>query len=132
MADAASQSRNRPLSPHMQIWRWTWAMRVSILHRSTGIALAFAGLGLLLWWLCALTNGPEAYATFTGHATAWYGMVVLVGISWSFFNHMASGIRHFVLDIGGGFELKNNALWSVLTPVIGILLTAAFWALALN
>ena len=132
MADAASQSRNRPLSPHMQIWRWTWAMRVSILHRATGNALAFAGLGLLLWWLCALTSGPEAYATFTGHATAWYGMVVLVGISWSFFNHMASGIRHFVLDIGGGFELKNNALWSVLTPVIGILLTAAFWALALN
>ena len=132
MADAASQSRNRPLSPHMQIWRWTWAMRVSILHRATGNALAFAGLGLLLWWLCALTSGPEAYATFTGHATAWYGMVVLVGISWSFFNHMASGIRHFVLDIGGGFELKSNALWSVLTPVIGILLTAAFWVLALN
>jgi succinate dehydrogenase / fumarate reductase cytochrome b subunit len=132
MADAAPKPRNRPLSPHMQIWRWGPAMAISILHRATGNALAFAGLGLLLWWLCALASGAEAYASFTEHATAWYGWVVLVGLSWSFFNHMASGIRHFVLDIGAGFELKNNALWSVLTPVIGILLTAAFWALALN
>ena len=59
-------------------------------------------------------------------------MIVLVGISWAFFNHMASGIRHFVLDIGAGFELNGNALWSVLTPIIGVLLTAAFWALLLG
>jgi succinate dehydrogenase / fumarate reductase, cytochrome b subunit len=103
-------------------------MAVSILHRATGNALAVAGLGLLLWWLGALVSGPDAYKTFIEHASAWYGMVVLVGISWSFFNHMSSGIRHFVLDIGAGYELKNNALWSVLTPVIGIILTAAFWA----
>ena len=103
-------------------------MAVSILHRATGNALAVAGLGVLLWWLGALASGPDAYKTFSEHASAWYGMVVLVGISWSFFNHMASGLRHFVLDIGAGYELKNNALWSVLTPVIGIVLTAAFWA----
>ena len=53
---------------------------------------------------------------------------MLVGISWAFFNHMASGIRHFVMDIGAGYELDRNALWSVLTPVLGIVLTAAFWA----
>jgi len=128
MANAASPNRNRPLSPHMQIWRWGPAMAISILHRITGNGLAVAGLGVLLWWLGALASGAEAYATFSKHASSWYGMVVLVGISWAFFNHMASGIRHFVLDIGAGFELKNNALWSVLTPVIGILLTAAFWA----
>jgi len=103
-------------------------MAVSILHRATGNALAVAGLGVLLWWLGALVGGPDAYATFQGHATAWYGMVVLVGISWSFFNHMASGIRHFFLDVGANFELNSNALWSVLTPIIGIVLTAAFWA----
>jgi succinate dehydrogenase / fumarate reductase cytochrome b subunit len=103
-------------------------MFTSILHRVSGNGLAVAGLGVLLWWLGALAGGPESYATFTGHASAWYGLVVLVGISWSFFNHMASGIRHFVMDIGAGYELDRNALWSVLTPVLGIVLTAAFWA----
>jgi succinate dehydrogenase / fumarate reductase, cytochrome b subunit len=128
MAQAGPSSRNRPLSPHLQVWRWGPAMLVSILHRITGNGLAVAGLGVLLWWLGALASGPEAYATFAGHASSWYGMVVLVGISWAFFNHMASGIRHFVLDIGAGYELNNNALWSMLTPVIGVVLTAAFWA----
>jgi succinate dehydrogenase / fumarate reductase, cytochrome b subunit len=128
MAQAGPSSRNRPLSPHLQVWRWGPAMLVSILHRITGNGLAVAGLGVLLWWLGALASGPEAYETFAGHASSWYGMVVLVGISWAFFNHMASGIRHFVLDIGAGYELNNNALWSMLTPVIGIVLTAAFWA----
>lgn len=107
-------------------------MAVSILHRATGNALAVAGLGVLLWWLGALVGGPDSYATFQGHASSWYGMVVLVGISWSFFNHMASGIRHFFLDVGANFELNSNALWSVLTPIIGIVLTAAFWACLLS
>ncbi len=119
---------NRPLSPHLQIWRWTWAMAVSILHRVSGNGLAVAGLGVLLWWLGSLAGGAESYARFSEHASSWYGMAVLVGISWAFFNHMASGIRHFVLDIGAGFELVANARWSMLTPFIGILLTAAFWA----
>ena len=128
MAQASHSARNRPLSPHLQIWRWGPAMAVSILHRVTGNGLAVAGLGVLLWWLGALAGGAESYAAFAVHATSWYGMVVLVGISWAFFNHMASGIRHFVLDIGAGFELVSNARWSVLTPVIGLALTAAFWA----
>lgn len=128
MASAGTSGKNRPLSPHLQIWRWTWAMRVSILHRATGQALTFGGIGLLLCWLGSIAAGPEAYGKFAEQADTWYGMVILVGVSWSFFNHMASGIRHLILDIGAGFELKANAMWSVLTPVIGILLTAAFWA----
>jgi succinate dehydrogenase / fumarate reductase cytochrome b subunit len=103
-------------------------MFTSILHRVTGNGLAVAGLGVLLWWLAALAGGAASYATFSKHASAWYGMVVLVGISWSFFSHMASGLRHFVMDVGAGYELNANARWSLLTPVIGILLTAAFWA----
>lgn len=123
-----AEARNRPLSPHLQIWRWGPAMVTSILHRLSGNGLAVAGLGVLLWWLGALAGGPESYAAFSAHASAWYGMVVLVGISWAFFNHMASGIRHFVLDMGAGFELGSNNLWSILTQVLGIVLTAAFWA----
>ena len=132
MSETSTAARKRPLSPHLQIWRWGPAMAISILHRVSGNGLAIGGLGVLLWWLGALAGGETSYAMFLRHATAWYGMVVLVGISWAFFNHMASGIRHFVMDIGAGYELVANARWSVLTPIIGILLTAAFWAAALR
>lgn len=103
-------------------------MLVSILHRVSGSAMAFVGLPVLLWWLGALGGGPEGYATFTGIATSWYGYVVLVGLSWAFFNHMSSGIRHFVLDIGAGYEVEPNKRWSVITTASGVLLTVAFWA----
>jgi succinate dehydrogenase / fumarate reductase cytochrome b subunit len=83
-------------------------MAVSILHRVTGDGMALVGLPVLLWWLGALAGGPEAYAAFAGHAGSWYGLIVLVGLSWSFFNHMASGLRHFVLDIGAGYELTTK------------------------
>ncbi|MGC1271942.1 MAG: succinate dehydrogenase, cytochrome b556 subunit [Croceibacterium sp.] len=119
---------NRPLSPHLQIWRWGPAMLVSILHRVSGSGLAFVGLPVLLWWLGALSGGPDGYATFTGIATSWYGYVVLVGLSWAFFNHLASGIRHFVLDIGAGYEVDANNRWAIVTVVGGVLLTVAFWA----
>lgn len=106
-------------------------MFVSILHRVSGNGLAVAGIGVLLWWLGALASGPEAYATFAWAMTSPVGYIVLVGISWAFFNHMASGIRHLVMDVGAGYELTGNTLWSVLTPVIGVILTAAFWAVLL-
>lgn len=122
---------NRPLSPHLQIWRWGPAMLVSILHRVTGGGLAVVGLAVLLWWLGALASGPAAYATFAGHAGSWYGIVVMVGLTWAFFQHLCSGIRHFVLDIGAGYELEANARWSVLTIVFSVVLTAGFWALLL-
>ena len=118
----------RPLSPHLSIWKWGPAMAVSILHRVTGDGMALVGLPVLLWWLGALASGPEAYATFTYFATSWLGYVVLVGISWSFFNHFCSGVRHFVLDIGAGYEVDRNNRWSVVTIAGGIVLTAAFWA----
>ncbi len=123
----ASASK-RPISPHLTIWRWGPAMFISILHRLTGNGLAVMGLGTLLCWLGCLAAGPETYAKFAEQAGSWYGIVILVGISWAFFNHMASGLRHFVMDIGAGYELIANARWSIWTPIIGILLTAAFWA----
>jgi succinate dehydrogenase / fumarate reductase cytochrome b subunit len=129
MANAGT--RNRPLSPHLQIWRWGPHMFVSIMHRVTGNGLALGGLGVLLWWLGALASGPAAYETFTWAMTTPVGYIVLVGISWAFFTHMMSGLRHFVLDIGAGYELNTNKTWSILTQVLGVLLTAGFWALLL-
>jgi len=125
---AQAGTRNRPLSPHLQIWKWGPAMAVSILHRVTGTINAIAGLGLLLWFLGALASGPEAYAKFAGLAGTWYGQIVLFGVTASVFVHAASGLRHFVLDIGAGYELESNKVWSVLCPLIGIVLALAFWA----
>ncbi|RIV89035.1 succinate dehydrogenase, cytochrome b556 subunit [Aurantiacibacter zhengii] len=122
---------NRPLSPHLQIWKWGPHMAVSILHRVSGDGMAIVGLGVLLWWLGALAGGPEAYETFHTHASAWYGKVVLIGLTWAFFTHMCSGLRHFVLDLGAGYELDTNRTWSVISMVGGVVLTAVFWALIL-
>ncbi|MEY2943860.1 MAG: hypothetical protein RLY97_1874 [Pseudomonadota bacterium] len=123
-----STTKNRPLSPHITIWRWGPAMLTSILHRVSGNGLAVAGLGVLVFWLGSLAGGADSYAQFVKCMGSPFGLVVLVGISWAFFNHFASGIRHFVMDIGAGYELVVNARWSVVTPVIGVVLTAAFWA----
>ena len=117
---------NRPLSPHLQIWKWGPHMFTSILHRVTGDGMALVGL---LWWLGAMASGPEAYATFAAVMTSPIGYVVLVGLTWAFFTHMMSGLRHFVLDIGAGYELQTNKLWATLAPIIAILLTIAFWAI---
>ena len=119
---------NRPLSPHLQIWKWGPHMLVSILHRVSGDGLALVGLFVLVWWLGALASGPAYYETFAGLMTSIPGHVVLVGLSWAFFTHLMSGLRHFVLDIGAGYELNTNKMWSIASPVIAIVLTVGFWA----
>ncbi|GAA4643610.1 succinate dehydrogenase, cytochrome b556 subunit [Pontixanthobacter gangjinensis] len=124
-------------------------MLVSILHRVAGDGLAIVGLGMLLWWLGALASGPESYDTFQSWVWADLGSltfsgmdilyslikvllkVVIIGLSWAFFTHLCSGLRHFVLDIGAGYELDTNKMWSIASPIIAILLTAAFWAAVL-
>ena len=117
----------RPLSPHLQIWKWGPHMLTSILHRVSGDGLALVGLPVLLWWLGALASGPEAYETFAEAATHPVGYIVLIGLSWAFFNHIASGLRHFVLDLGAGYELTTNKAWSIATNLLGVFLTVAFW-----
>lgn len=119
---------NRPLSPHLGIWKWGPHMLVSILHRATGDGLALVGVPVFIWWLGAIAAGPEAYANFAEIATSIPGYIVLVGVSWAFFNHLASGIRHFVMDLGAGYELKTNRRWSVGSILSGLVLTVAFWA----
>ena len=122
---------NRPLSPHLQIWKWGPHMLISILHRATGDGLAIVGLAVLLWWLGAMAGGAESSATFAEVMGSPIGMIVLVGLTWAFFTHMMSGLRHFVLDIGAGYELDTNKMWSIAAPILAILLTIAFWAVIL-
>lgn len=102
-------------------------MVVSILHRATGVVLSFAGLGILAWWLFALSSGTDAYATFAKVASHPIGLVVLIGLTWSFFQKALAGIRHLVMDTGAGFELGINKTFAILTIVGSVLLTAAVW-----
>lgn len=123
-----SRNPGRPLSPHLTIWRWGPHMLVSILHRATGVGMALAaGIGFV-WWLVAAATGPEAYETFLAVATSWFGYLVAIGLTWAFFQHMFSGLRHFVLDIGAGYELKVNRTGSLLTMAGSLLVTFAIWA----
>ena len=125
-------TKSRPLSPHLGIWRWGPHMIVSILHRATGAALAIAGLAILAWWLMAIAQGQEAYATFLKVAASPLGYVVLIGLTWSFFQHLLSGIRHLVMDTGAAFELSVNKTFAILTIVGSVLLTAALWVYVLG
>jgi succinate dehydrogenase / fumarate reductase cytochrome b subunit len=122
-----ADTKSRPLSPHLTIWRWGPHMVVSILHRITGAALSFAGLAVLTWWLAAIAGGSDDYATFARAMSHPLGLVVLIGLTWSFFQHLLSGIRHLATDTGAAFEIRDNKRFAVLTIVGSLVLTALFW-----
>lgn len=124
-----SSTPPRPLSPHLTIWKWGWHMAVSILHRITGGALTVVGLALLAWWLTAIAGGEASYAEFTKIAGSVAGKLVLVGLTWAFWQHLFSGLRHLVLDTGAGYELKVNRFWAIMTVVGAIAATAITWAI---
>ena len=122
-----AEQRERPLSPHLSVWRWGPAMTVSILHRISGGAIAVAGLAVLTWWLLAIAGGSDAYADFAKLASEWFGLVVLIGLTWAFFQHTLSGVRHLVTDAGDNFEIGANKNSAILTIVGSVVLTAALW-----
>jgi succinate dehydrogenase / fumarate reductase, cytochrome b subunit len=122
-----AEPTQRPLSPHLGIWRWGPGMTVSIAHRITGAGLSIVGLAVLTWWLVALSGGSDSYESFTKVATSIYGKIVLIALTWAFFQHLLSGIRHLVMDSGAGFEVPTNNRFAILTLVGSVLLTAAMW-----
>ncbi|MBL0768966.1 succinate dehydrogenase, cytochrome b556 subunit [Sphingopyxis sp. DHUNG17] len=136
---AGNQPGGRPLSPHLQVYKWGPHMAVSIFHRVSGDGLAIVGALMFLAWLGAIAAGPDAYAAFV--ACVWHdpdagtvhkitnilGKIVLVGLTWAFFQHLFSGLRHLVLDTGAGYELKTNKLWSALVMIAAVVATAAVW-----
>jgi len=117
---------NRPLSPHLQVYRWGAHMAVSILHRATGSALAFGAI-LLTWWLIALATGHEYFNTVQGYAGTVVGRIILFGITLSLMQHFASGIRHLFMDAGKLYELKANSGSAKFTFVFSIVATLAIW-----
>jgi succinate dehydrogenase / fumarate reductase, cytochrome b subunit len=121
---------NRPLSPHLQIYKPEFTSVLSIAHRLTGVALA-AGTLLLVWWLLAAAIGPDAYGTVQACMRSWLGRLVLFGWTWALFYHLANGIRHLFWDAGYGFELSTaeRSGWAVMAASIVLTLAAWGWGL---
>jgi succinate dehydrogenase / fumarate reductase cytochrome b subunit len=119
----------RPLSPHLQTYRWTLTMAMSIVHRVTGMALYF-GTILLAWWLMAVASGPQAYHLFSSFIGSWIGRLLVLAYSWALIHHLLSGIRHFVWDLGYGFKPaeREGLTWAAL--IGGIVLTVLLWIAA--
>jgi succinate dehydrogenase / fumarate reductase cytochrome b subunit len=104
-------------------------MASSILHRATGIVMA-VGFILLVGWLFDAASGPEVYAGFVDVMDSTLGWIVLVGLSWAFFYHLANGIRHLVWDTGRGLEKEQATASAWFVIVASIVLTAIFWWVA--
>ena len=121
---------NRPLSPHLQVYRMQITSVLSILHRATGVALT-VGVVLLTWWFFAAATGPEAFATAHGFMTSWFGAFVLIGSTWALCYHLLNGVRHLFWDAGYGFDLNTVTTtgWMVVLGSFG--LTAAIVLLAM-
>ncbi len=127
MAD--SRQAGRPLSPHLQIYRRTLTMMMSIVHRATGMAL-YAGTLLLVWWLMAAAISDSYFAMVQSIFGSWIGQLVLLGFTWALIHHTAGGIRHLIWDMGRGFDLASVETSARVTLAASVLLTIALWAIA--
>jgi succinate dehydrogenase / fumarate reductase cytochrome b subunit len=121
---------NRPLSPHLQVYRWTLTMAMSIVHRATGIAL-YAGTILLAWWLVAAAMGPEAFSWADAFFGSLIGRLILFGYTWALIQHMLSGIKHFLWDMGVAFDAHGRELVTRLSVIGAVALTMIVWIVAL-
>jgi len=119
--------RPRPLSPHLQVWRWHVTMLGSILHRVSGGALSVGAL-LVVGWLLALAFGPDAYGTFVSLAGSPLGLLVWFGLTLALTYHLASGIRHLIWDAGSGLEPRTASTLTTASIVAAVVVALAFWA----
>lgn len=119
----------RPLSPHLQIYRPQITSVMSILHRLTGVALAVGSL-LLVWWLVAAAAGPDYFRLVQSLLASWFGRLVMFGFSLALFYHLCNGIRHLAWDLGYGFDLPTVRRSGVAVLVAAVVLTVLAWILA--
>jgi succinate dehydrogenase / fumarate reductase cytochrome b subunit len=123
---ASGSRRPRPLSPHIQIYRFMLTYVMSGVHRITGAALYF-GMILVAWWLIAVASGPNAYGYFEWFIGSLLGRLVLLGYTWALIHHALGGIRHLIWDLGYGFERSEREFLALATIVGSIALTLVVW-----
>jgi len=123
---AETKHVERPLSPHLQIYRPMLTMTMSIVHRITGVAL-YGGVILLVWWLSAAATSDAYFdlvQSFFGH---WFGRIVLFGFTWALVHHALGGLRHLLWDTGRGFDLKLIEVLARANLIGGIVITFLIW-----
>jgi succinate dehydrogenase / fumarate reductase cytochrome b subunit len=119
---------SRPLSPHLDIYRWQIGNTLSILHRATGILLAL-GFAALCGWLIALASGPDSYRTVAHLFGSPVGLIALIGWTFAFLYHLLNGVRHLLWDVGLGFERRQRHGTGWLAVIGAVTVTAGVWAL---
>ena len=122
---------NRPLSPHIQIYRWHVSSLVSISHRITGIINILA-ITLICLWACSLLLGENNYEITKSFLNTVIGKFIIIGITWSFSFQILSEIRHLIMDLGYGFELQTTKITGLLVIFASIVLTIIFYLLGRN
>ncbi len=121
---------DRPLSPHVGIYRWQISNTLSILHRATGVMLAFGAL-ILVGWLLAVASGYAGYARVNAWLQGPVGGLLLFGWTFSFFYHLCNGVRHLFWDIGAGYDKAQARTSGLIVVVAAVLLTLGLWVSAL-
>ena len=120
---AEANRGSRPLSPHLQIYRWQITAVLSILNRMTGVGMALAAV-MIVWWLVAAATSPRQFQLANWVLTSWFGLLVLTGSLWALWFHLLNGIRHLVWDTGRGFDLDvvTKSGWAVVAGSVGLTL----------
>jgi succinate dehydrogenase / fumarate reductase, cytochrome b subunit len=124
-------TRQRPLSPHLQVYKPQITSVLSIMHRGAGVVNAIGALGVMIWLLYASSNA-ENYACFMQYASAWYGKLVLFVFSASLIYHLLNGVRHLLWDIGWGMEIQSVERTGIIVVLLAVILTALLWFIALR
>lgn len=135
MSDASNMAKSRPrlgedrpLSPHLQVYRPLFTMMMSIVHRITGTGLYF-GMALFAWWLMAAASGETYFDCVQGFFGSWFGRLILFGFTWALLHHMLGGLRHFIWDTGRGFDKASREGLAKLTLAGSVTLTLVVWVI---
>ncbi|NRA87223.1 MAG: succinate dehydrogenase, cytochrome b556 subunit [Rhizobiales bacterium] len=128
---AKTKKVERPLSPHIFIYKPIWTMMLSIIHRATGAAL-YVGTALLVYWLIALATSAEAFESASWFMGSPFGLFIMFGYTWAMFHHMGGGIKHLAWDIGKGFELDTVEIVAKIATIVPLVLTVLVWAIGLT
>jgi succinate dehydrogenase / fumarate reductase cytochrome b subunit len=124
-----ANEQRRPLSPHLQVYKFALTMAMSIVHRITGAGL-YAGTLLLAWWLIAAATSASAFADVSWFMSSIIGRLILFGFTWALFQHMLGGIRHFIWDAGYGLDHPQREYLAQATLIGGLVLTVLVWVVA--
>ena len=119
-------SRQRPLSPHLQIYKPQITSVLSILHRGTGIVLSIGSI-ILVFWIVTLTLGEKTYLMYSNLINNWFGKLIIFGLTFALFYHLSNGIRHLFWDAGYGYDLKHAYISGVSVIISSLSLTSITW-----